>query len=233
MIAPTQFETDIRKLTEPINGQYPRPWMTKMTHPENAQVFIVGHNQAKTFRVQDTGSHDKFIDAHFNRNGMGCRQLYDLINEDASVTRRNIDRLTELLERKGVTNILETNVICYSTPMGADMAKSEHEGGLEAGTKLFETLLDHINPDILIIFGSNTRTKLGKLFEDKLSVAAEEHDDVVVCNPKRGGYSPALFPIRSLAIPGYNQWHSWAWQHLELVTNAVSEMVKLIQKEKT
>jgi hypothetical protein len=227
LAASEQFEAKIKNLTQPINGQYPRPWMTKMRYPNKARVFIVGYNQAKTFAVDDAGSHGEFLDAHFNRNGKSCRELYDRINEAPSNTRPNIDHLTALLETKGISDILETNVICYSTPMGADMARSEHEGGLEAGTALFETLLDNITPDVLIIFGSNTREKLGKLFEGNLPAPAKEPGDVLVCNPKRGDYSPIVYPIRSLAPPEYNKWQRWAWPHLDLVTDLVSKQLKM------
>ena len=40
-----KFEEQIRRLTEPINGQLPRPWMTEMRNPLEADVFIVGMNQ--------------------------------------------------------------------------------------------------------------------------------------------------------------------------------------------
>jgi hypothetical protein len=161
MVADNQFEAKIKKLTRPVNGQYPRPWMTKMKRPDHAQVFIVGYNQAKTFKKREVGSHKRFIDALFNRNGQSCNKLYDLVNEKSSKTRPQINALTELLESKRVTDILETNVICYSTPMGADINKPEHEGGFEAGTKIFETLLDFIHPDVLIAFGAKPRREHG------------------------------------------------------------------------
>ena len=50
-----QFEEAIRRLTEPINGQYPRPWMTEMKRPWEADVFIVGKNQR-------TPRHDVLVD---------------------------------------------------------------------------------------------------------------------------------------------------------------------------
>ena len=43
---PTGFETKIRELTKPINGQLPRPWMTELEDPAQADVFIVGMNPA-------------------------------------------------------------------------------------------------------------------------------------------------------------------------------------------
>lgn len=34
-----EFEAVIREMTLPINGQYPRPWMTRLTDPRAAKVF--------------------------------------------------------------------------------------------------------------------------------------------------------------------------------------------------
>jgi hypothetical protein len=41
------FESAIRSLTAPINGQFPRSWMTDLQNPLLASVFIVGQNQAR------------------------------------------------------------------------------------------------------------------------------------------------------------------------------------------
>ena len=51
-----EFEATIRKLTEPINGQYPRPWMTEMKNPWEAEVFIVGMNQRNGYDVDRVGT---------------------------------------------------------------------------------------------------------------------------------------------------------------------------------
>jgi hypothetical protein len=109
------LEAAIRRLTEPVNGQFPRPWMTDMAHPENARTFVVGRNQARSFRVDQIGSHDAYIDALFNRNGRSCRKLYGQLQGDdgPSDTRKNIDRLREHLAREGLDDVLETNVICF------------------------------------------------------------------------------------------------------------------------
>jgi hypothetical protein len=225
MVAVNEFEATIIKLTKPINGQYPRPWMTKMECPEKARIFIVGYNQAKTFKEQDVGRHEKYVDALFNRNGEECHKLYNLVVGKPSKTRPQIDALSELLESKGIADILETNVICYSTPMGADLKNPNHGGGLELGTKIFEKLLDFIRPEALIVFGSNTRKKFSRLFEGHLPSLPTKTDDLVVANPKRGAYSPTVYLIRSLALPEYNKWSSWAGPHLEMVTDAVAKQL--------
>jgi hypothetical protein len=71
------LEGSIRRLTQPVNGQYPRPWMTEMMHPEEARVFVVGYNQATGFPAEQVGDHETYIDALFNRNEKSCRKLYE------------------------------------------------------------------------------------------------------------------------------------------------------------
>ena len=89
------LEASIRRLTQPVNGQFPRPWMTNMARPENARIFVVGYNQATGFPAALIGSHDDYIDALFNRNDGSCRNLYEQLRDDdgTSPTRRNIDKL--------------------------------------------------------------------------------------------------------------------------------------------
>ena len=38
-----RLEAAMRKLTLPINGQYPRPWMTFSKDPASSKVFVVGN----------------------------------------------------------------------------------------------------------------------------------------------------------------------------------------------
>ena len=52
-----QFQAAIARLTEPLNGQYPRPWMTELADPLSANVLIVGKNEAKGRRGPPPLSH--------------------------------------------------------------------------------------------------------------------------------------------------------------------------------
>ena len=63
-----KLEAAIRELTRPINGQYPRPWITSSKDPASSDVLVVGMNDAKTFPANKVGSQDRFLDALFNRN---------------------------------------------------------------------------------------------------------------------------------------------------------------------
>src|SRR4051812_48563507 len=114
------FEEQIRELTKPVNGEYPRPWMTSMKKPQKARVLIVGRNQAKSYPVEKVGSHDQYIDSLFKRNGETCRAVYDKVTDGkGSGARSNINELVRRLNAVGIHDVLETNVICYSTRMSA------------------------------------------------------------------------------------------------------------------
>jgi hypothetical protein len=122
------FEALVRRWNQTLNGQYPRPWMSDLQDPTLASVFIVGPNQATPFPVELVGSQDKFLDALFNPRGRSHAALYESVRagagKGASPTRRNIVAMSATLRRHGVSGILETNVICYSTPKSADLANA-------------------------------------------------------------------------------------------------------------
>lgn len=217
-IANRSFESVIDELTKPLNGQYPRPWMTDLSAPLSAKVLIVGRNQAKGYDVSRL-SHTRHMDALFNRNGESCRKLYNEMTGDSpSPTRRNIDRLRKLLEQEGVHDVLETNVICYSTPMSSDLNKQLHVGGEARGTEIFRTILRFIRPSVIISHGSGTIKDLGKVLGYELPTPEGRPgapistlvDEVTV------------FSIPSLAPPEWNKWASGAAAHLEAVANEVA-----------
>ena len=122
----------IYELTRPINGQYPRPWMA-YGDPAEADVFIVGMNQRKAYKVGEVGEHHQFLDAHFNVHSPDCcRALYDRVSGgNPSPTRCNTDRIRACLEHAGAAKILETNVICYSSPMSEDLRPDGIERGAQ------------------------------------------------------------------------------------------------------
>ena len=215
------LEASIRRLTQPVNGQFPRPWMTNMAHPENARVFVVGYNQATGFPAALIGSHDDYMDALFNRNDRSCRKLYEQLRGDdgPSPTRKNLDKLREYLAREGLTDVVETNVICYSTPMSSDLTEMKNKGGKVVGRQIFEEILAIIRPKILIAHGAGTAKELGRVLSTQLPAAASNQADDVSCSRVdthlRGeSYAPIVFVIPSLAPPRWNVWQKWAEPHL-------------------
>ena len=104
------LEASLRRLTQPVNGQFPRPWMTDMEHPEKARIFIVGYNQATGFPAAAlAGGRNAYIDALFNRNGMSCRKLYEQMRYNKgrsnSKTRENVVALRgRLVQGSGTTS---------------------------------------------------------------------------------------------------------------------------------
>ena len=211
-----QFESTISKLTKPLNGQYPRPWMTDLENPLSASVFVVGKNQAKGYST-DRITHQRHVDALFNRNGQSCRGIY-LELAKPSPTRCNTDSFALMLADVGVTNVLETNVVCYSTPMSKDLSTAEHRGGEKRGTEIFCTLLQYIKPKILIAHGVGTHEKLGEVLNLSLP-RARSCPGAPISKPAAG---MAVFVIPSLSPPEWNKWSSWSREHLAEVAKAVA-----------
>jgi len=203
------FASAISAATRPLNGQLPRPWMTDLTDPLSAQVLIVGRNPARGYDLA-TLDHARHLDALFNRNGQSCRGLYDEMVE-SSPTRRNIDLLRAALRNAGIDQVLETNVICYSSPMSADLAKPEHAGGREAGTAIFRLLLEYVRPRVLIAHGAGTIRDIGTILGAALPPARREPGVPVHVESS----SMRLILLPSLAPPAWNRWQGWARAHLE------------------
>ena len=201
-----QFEETIRKLTEPINGQYPRPWMTEMENPWEADVFIVGMNQRNGYDV-DRVSHQRHFDALFNGNGESCRGLYDeLTAGKPSPTRQNTDALVAHLKDRNIHRILETNVVCYSTPMSGDLRRPEHSGGTESGEYIFRYLLAEVAPAVLIVHGGGTLKRLSRILQSWQLRAPRSADEI--CDVQLEKH--LVIPIRSLVPPEYCKWSTWA-----------------------
>jgi len=218
-----QFDLKIKDLTKPLNNQYPRPWMTKLTIPYEADTFIVGKNQRNGYPVDVSGSHQRYLDALFNRNGEGCRKLYDEITRGkSSPTRKNIDIFVRELEGVGVRRILETNVICYSTPMSPDLRLEIHAGGEKRGEEIFRFLLTVIKPKILVVHGVGASKKLSSILGIDLGRVPTSVNDL------RLYHCDGMFVvvIPSLAPPAFNVWSTWAPAHLAKVAKAVARHLK-------
>ena len=212
------LEVRIAKLTKPLNGQYPRPWMTNSRSPWCVPVFTVGRNQRNGFSEEAVGSHKKYLDALFNRNGSSSRGLYDLLTEKPSPTRINTDRLVSKLADVGITEVLETNVVCYSTPMSSDLRSREHLGGKERGTEIFRTLLEVVKPKVLIAHGAGAAKDLSTLLETPLPSVPT----VPGMTARATAGDMAVWVIPSLAPPKWNSWMRWADEHLDFVCREVA-----------
>ena len=214
-----KFEGKIRELTEPINGQLPRPWMTEMKNPLEADVFIVGMNQSNGYSAEDI-PHQRHLDALFNRNGESCRGLYDETTKGKpSRTRQNIDRFVARLNQRAIHNILETNVICYSTPMSADLRNQAHAGGARKGEEIFRYLLAEIAPTVLIVHGKGSAERISNILKINPLQVPRSADEI--CDVQTDRH--LVIPIPSLAPPGFNMWAPWADGYLDKVADRVRD----------
>ena len=213
-----EFEALITALTAPINDQLPRPWITDLSNPLKAKLFIVGMNQAKGYSTERL-SHSRHLDGLFNRHGESCRGIYAEMTEGSpSPTRKNTDRLRRHLAESGIADILETNVICYSTPMSADLRLARHSGGAARGSDIFRILLQHVAPRVVIAHGTGTRNELSKLLGVSLPMAPSS---LVEPAPMKVG-DMSVFVIPSLAPPQWNHWQPWSTEYLRAVAKAAA-----------
>jgi hypothetical protein len=221
----TDLEAKIRELTKPVNGQYPRPWMTKMKNPERARIFVVGYNDAVKFPASKI-THKKFLNALFNRGIPDCRGLYDEVTKGRPrPSRNNIDKLIDTLESKGLRDVLGTNVICYSTPMGPDIGAAEHDGGFEIGTKIFQCLVRSIKPKIIIIHGKGAREKVEKLFGIELPEASSKPTKLSEKQITLYGALITFITIKSLSPPEANKWARWRCDSFDLLATTITKKI--------
>ena len=221
-MSPEFFRSVIRELTKPLNDQYPRPWMTKLADPFRADVFIVGMNQKKGYPTSVV-SHKRHLADLFNDEPGGCRRLYDEVTGGKpSPTRKNLDVLVGRLKAAGGESVLETNVICYSTPMSPDLRLMSHGGGARRGEEIFRFLLSAIEPKALIVHGAGAGNKLKSILGCELPDRPTSVDDGVSLR-RRG--EMLIVAIQSLAPPAYNKWKSWALGHLTRVAEAVVDHI--------
>ena len=219
---PQNFEERIRELTEPINGQLPRPWMTKMTNPLKADVFIVGRNQARKYPSGEI-SHQRHLDALFNRNDENCRGLYDEVaTGKPSRTRLNTDDLASRLNCRNIRNILETDVVCYSTPVFAHLKLPEHAGGRARGEEIFRYLLAAIAPKVIVVHGAGSTKALSRFLGLNRLQVPQTPDEICDVQTERH----LVIPIPTLAPPAFNKWSSWSDDYLNQVADRVREKLR-------
>ena len=214
------FERAIRELTKPINGQLPRPWMTSMTNPLEADVFIVGVNQATEYPSESI-PHQRHMDALFNRNGESCHALYDEARRDRppSRTRQNIDGLSARLHLRNIQNILETDVVCYSTRVSSELRKEAHAGGIQRGRHIFRYLLSEIAPAVIIVHGSRASKDLSRVLDIPRLQVPGHADEICDVQTERH----LIIPIPTLAPPAFNMWSSWSDGYLNKVADLVRD----------
>ncbi|OGT71054.1 MAG: hypothetical protein A3H44_12420 [Gammaproteobacteria bacterium RIFCSPLOWO2_02_FULL_57_10] len=215
----SELERVMSLLTQPVGGQFPRPWMTDLQNPESANVFVIGKNQANGFEISKI-THKRHLDALFNRGGESCRGLYDEITGySPSPTRTNTDRMRSLLKQAGVDKILETNVVCFSTPMSADLKFSHNISGAAKGKEIFAALLSIVKPKVLIVHGAGASKELSAVLNADLPTEPKEGSKAH--GAKVAGYT--VFVIPSLAPPAFNKWSRWSGPYLQSLAKEVAK----------
>ena len=160
------------------------------------------------------------MDALFNRNGQTCRELYDEIsNGKPSRTRKNIDRLSGLLNQHGIHSIQETDVICYSTPTSRELTTATHAGGDLRGKEIFRYVLEQLRPQVLIVHRAHARRELAAtLGIAQIGVPQSARD---VCDVQTERH--LVIPTPSLSPPAFNGWSLWSGELMDRVAVRVED----------
>ena len=188
-------------------------------------MFIIGINQSRKYPA-DLICHQRHLDALFNRNGETCRGVYDEVTGgESSRTRRNIDRLAGRLNQEGIRGILETDVICYSTPTSKDLRREVHAGGAKRGREIFRYLLEQVRPPVLIVYGARAGRELSKVLIIGQLQVPQSADEVCGVQVDRH----LVIPIPSLSPPAFNGWSAWSGELMDLVATRVRDRLACLQ----
>ncbi len=219
------FERRVRDLTSEINGQYPRPWMTRLKAPQSAKVFVVGYNFAVPY-MANTVNYERFIDSLFNRNGESCQAFYEEMTSKTR-TRSHIEMFSKKLANAGCDSVIETNVICYGTRKKKCLRLSKHRDGKELGIKIFRNLVKEIRPKAIVVYGVGVCKEFRRALKlsSPLPYPPDKKDRFVKHKLADGTH---VFVIPSLALPAFRTWPSghsfcnWADEYLDKVASRVA-----------
>ncbi len=232
------FERAIWKYIQPVDGkngmQLPRPWFTKFDNPLVARIFVVGANQKNGFDPNSIDIHRHF-DGLFNRNGETCNGIYrEATGGKESLTRKRIQAyITGKLEERDITDVLETNVVCRSSPQFSDLDKGEKE----IGSEVFRYLLNTVRPRILIIFGKGARQR----FAESITLVPAERGGIdtrlrkIVPNKNSVPTSVSLndnlevFCVPGLVMAGWNEWSGWIDAYTDKLADEVAKRMNAVE----
>jgi len=225
MTSIADLERVIRPLTRRFNGQYPRPWHTDQTDPTTCRVFLIGRNWGAPFYVKKVGTHRRFIDAHFNRNGESCVDLYnEVTGHSPTLTKQAYKPLLDALSERGICDTLETNVICYGTEGSSIVLNNpEHRGGKQRGIEIFRTVVEMIKPPVMICHGVGTAKDFKKIWNCEVPDPRNKKHDPEPLERSVADYYPTIFVIPSLGAPQVNKWDSWRPAYCESLAELIRD----------
>jgi hypothetical protein len=118
--------------------------------------------------------------------------------------------------------VVQTNAVCFSTPKASDLKRKENREGLERGIEIFSTLLEIVNPQVLVVHGVGTIKFLKKYHKLHLPAPPRSPEMVRYLDIDK----TRIFVIPSLAAPQANKWLSWSHGYLNMVTSSVVAALK-------
>ena len=118
-----------------------------------------------------------------------------------------------------IHNVLETNVICYSTPMSADLMTQAHIGGARKWEEIFRYLLTEIAPTVLIVHGVGSVNRISTILKVNRLKVPRSNDEICDVQTERH----LVIPTPSLAPPEFNNWLTWREEYLGKVATRVRD----------
>lgn len=206
--------------------------------PASATVFVVGYNPAKEFSEKACSekgiSHKKYVAALFNDDKNAHRELFYQLHPKQSPTREATQELVRVIghERPLLQAVIETNVICFSTPKARDIKKPENAIGRTRGLELFKVLVRTIKPRVMIIHGAKAKKELDEALHLNPIVpqAPTKLPTLPIFNDYETNYGKLrIFPIQTLsprASSVWWEWKSWRVDYYKLIAKSAEEHLR-------
>lgn len=165
----------------------------------------------------------------FNQNGLNCEKLYQELGFK-SRSRTYIDRFCRELGARGIDDVLQTNVICYSTGKASELSKAEHSAGRSRGAEIFRALVSHVKPRVMVVHGSGTATMLRKAFRVEFdgppSNTGPATDRIYASRLSIDGGPMEIIAMPTLAMSGVTRWLRWQPRYFALVADHIASALK-------
>ena len=222
------FEERIRALTQPIDGQLPRPWMTAMRNSPEGEAFIVGRNQRNCYPAKGI-SHEGHTGGLFNRSGESCRGLCDENTRggpspDPAEHRRShgppqsAGRLQHPGNQPGNQPGNERSLLLH--PHEARTCEIGQTSPVQERERRYSDICCRKSPPpVPIAHGAGTVGQLSSTL--KTNRLQDPRSAVDICDAQTERH--LVIPTPSLAPPALNAWSRWRDGHLDGVAVRVRD----------
>jgi hypothetical protein len=220
-----KLEDAVCSMIQPAGDQYPRPWMTMMSNPEEANIFTIGKHPSTKYLSRDIDKKEHF-NSLFNNPPMSCHDVYHRIRPKGNTpTRQKLEIIKKKLNSKSLEMIIDTNVsiINYDSIIN----RTEQSAAKSLGEEGFLDIVKIICPKVLIAYGDEANAKISDLFNIKLHCLPKTSDDRLYFSQGLGGefcekYKPWIFFTPPLWD---SNWGRWAEKRLDELCREIARLL--------